>query len=81
MGLCLFLGGVLFLLVTQVAWLGNNIWLADWSNDASKFVNNTNTSSNETAVEPVMSVGLRLGVYAAIGMCQGKVLLKLLSIT
>ncbi|VDK42673.1 unnamed protein product [Taenia asiatica] len=37
MGLCLFLGGVLFLLFTQVAWLGNNIWLADWSNDASNF--------------------------------------------
>ncbi|KAL5968006.1 Canalicular multispecific organic anion transporter 2 [Taenia solium] len=70
MGLCLFLGGVLFLLFTQVVWLGNNIWLADWSNDVSNFVNNTNNSSNQTTVEPVKGVGLRLGVYAVIGMCQ-----------
>ncbi|CUT98873.1 multidrug resistance associated protein 1 [Echinococcus multilocularis] len=70
MGLGLFLGGVLFLFFTQIAWLGNNIWLADWSNDASKFVNNTGVSSNQTTVQPMKSVGLRLGVYAVIGMCQ-----------
>ncbi|VDM27173.1 unnamed protein product [Hydatigera taeniaeformis] len=76
MSLGLFLGGVLFLFLTQIAWLGSNIWLADWSNDASKFVNATNISPNQTSLEPVKSVGLRLGVYASIGTCQGKLSLK-----
>ena len=50
------------LLVNVGGMVGTNIWLSAWSNDAARSVNGTET----------VDVGVRLGVYSALGMTQSK---------
>lgn len=59
--------GVVLLLLNQISWLGNNLWLADWSKE---YVNSS--ASNYITPQPKMEIGLRLGVYSIIGASQCK---------
>jgi ABC-type multidrug transport system fused ATPase/permease subunit len=48
---------------STIASMVRNLWLTDWSNE------NASISPNSTA-KPKMSVGLRLGIYSAIGFSE-----------
>ncbi|KAM3178202.1 hypothetical protein ACTXT7_003008 [Hymenolepis weldensis] len=64
-GICSFIMGVVLLLLNQISWLGNNLWLADWSKE---YVNSS--ASNHITPQPKMEIGLRLGIYSIIGVSQ-----------
>ena len=46
----------LLLIGTEV---GTGLWISDWTEE---------TSENQTSID----IGVRLGVYATLGVCQGK---------
>ena len=56
---------ILLYLLNNVAAVGANLWLSDWSDDIEKNV--TMTSARRD---------MRLGVYGALGLAQGKELLS-----
>lgn len=58
---------VVFLMyfIQNVAFIGSNFWLSDWTNDADASLLNNNTA-------PRMSVDVRVGVFGALGVAQGK---------
>ena len=62
-GLYSFIIGISLILVTQLCWLGSNLWIADWSSDRQTI--------NSTA-KPPKSLELRLGIYGLIGFAQGE---------
>ncbi len=62
-GLPISLAIILLYLLNNVASIGANLWLSDWSDQ--EYPNNTMPSSDRD---------LRLGVYGALGLAQGKVL-------
>ncbi|VUZ42505.1 unnamed protein product, partial [Hymenolepis diminuta] len=64
-GICSFIMGVILLLLSQISWLGNNLWLADWSKE---YVNSS--ASNYITPQPKMGIGLRLGIYSIISVSQ-----------
>lgn len=52
--------------------IGANLWLAQWTNDAKLVAIATNgTNHTITEAAPVMDVHTRVGVYAALGITQG----------
>ena len=59
-----------FVLIFQTAryafWLGENLWLADWSDEA-KVIADQNRTTDEP--EP-MGISTRLGVYTGFGLLQ-----------
>lgn len=59
----------MFYILYNAANLYSNIWLSEWSNDATKYQMSSN-DSNETTVDTDMR-NLRLGVYGALGFVQG----------
>lgn len=62
-----------FFIVTAISYgfnVGTNLWLTNWSNQARKNVTN-NTIDNE----------FYLGIYAAIGLCQGTIMLSYNNVT
>uniref|UniRef100_A0A5K3EWX4 ABC-type glutathione-S-conjugate transporter n=1 Tax=Mesocestoides corti TaxID=53468 RepID=A0A5K3EWX4_MESCO len=79
-GLGIFLAGVFFLLLNQLAWLGSNIWLAEWSGDSARnknltdSANATGTMDSQTYRDLVARMNslrdLRLGIYGLIGLAQ-----------
>ena len=54
---------VFFYCAYNAASVYSNIWLSDWSNDASK---------NVTQEERIAQRDLRLGVYGLLGFVQGR---------
>ncbi|VDO01653.1 unnamed protein product, partial [Rodentolepis nana] len=64
-GVCFVITGVVMILLNQLSWLGNNLWLADWSKE-----NANSGADNYTAPQPKFAIGLRLGVYSIIGLSQ-----------
>lgn len=84
-GVFLFVSGALLLLSSQLASLGNNLWLAAWSGDGAANANLTarlnelaNTPGGKDTVEYKDGIqklntlrDTRLGVYGAIGFLQG----------
>lgn len=66
-GVLLSVSTVLFFILNNVANLYSNIWLSEWSNDASKYrrVNGTLEVDEDQR-------DLRLGVYGLLGVAQGK---------
>ena len=60
--------GAVFVTIFQTLryglWLGENLWLADWS-DSAKLINSTDPD----AKEPI-DIGVRLGVYTGFGLLQ-----------
>lgn len=61
----LFLAGatIFFNMIFQAFSIGSNVWLSEWSNDKSTYVNGTVDESRRD---------LYLGVYGALGAGQGK---------
>ncbi|CAN9499822.1 unnamed protein product [Ophioblennius macclurei] len=49
-------------LIQNVAFIGQNLWLSDWTNDAIKYHNETYPKSTRD---------LRIGVFGALGVAQG----------
>ena len=49
-------------------WLGENLWLADWS-DSSALINQTSDDPDFVPEEPI-GLGIRLGVYTGFGLFQ-----------
>ena len=68
----------IFVLIFQIirygAWLGENLWLADWSDKNSMKKPNVseNVDQNLTSIENEddISLGVRLGVYSGFGIIQ-----------
>ena len=57
---------IIFLyLLNNVAAIGANLWLSDWSDDVTRY-NGTQDAAQRD---------MRLGVYGALGLAQGKTLL------
>lgn len=56
---CVFLSYV----VQYAAFMGSNLWLSDWTNDALRYQNQT---------YPAAQRDLRIGVFGALGMAQGE---------
>ncbi|XP_034754338.1 canalicular multispecific organic anion transporter 1 [Etheostoma cragini] len=52
----------LLYLVQNIAFIGQNLWLSDWTNDATKFYNMT---------YPDWKRDTRVGVFGALGVAQG----------
>lgn len=48
--------------IQNIAFIGQNLWLSDWTNDAE-------TSFNSTG--PRMGSDVRVGVFGALGVAQG----------
>ncbi len=61
-GLPISIAIILLYLLNNIASIGANLWLSDWSDQ--EYPNNTMPSSDRD---------LRLGVYGALGLAQGKV--------
>ncbi|KYO19509.1 hypothetical protein Y1Q_0020453 [Alligator mississippiensis] len=59
---CVFLSYV----VQYAAFMGSNLWLSDWTNDALRYQNQT---------YPAAQRDLRIGVFGALGMAQAAFLL------
>lgn len=57
---------VVFLMyfIQNVAFIGSNFWLSDWTNDADSSLLNNNSVR--------MGVDVRVGVFGALGVAQGK---------
>ena len=51
-------------------WLGENLWLADWSDDSGKIYIETNATTVPNTNGDVISVKMRLWVYAVLGVSQ-----------
>lgn len=49
--------------IQNVAFIGSNFWLSDWTNDADA------AAANGT--EPRMGADVRVGVFGALGVAQG----------
>uniref|UniRef100_A0A5K3FXP5 ABC transmembrane type-1 domain-containing protein n=1 Tax=Mesocestoides corti TaxID=53468 RepID=A0A5K3FXP5_MESCO len=79
-GIGVFVGSVSFLLMSQIAWLGSNIWLAEWSGDSARnknltdSANATGTMDSQSYRDEVARMNslrdLRLGIYGLIGLAQ-----------
>ena len=56
-------------------WLGENLWLADWSDDADRFYTTVNgtTTKIEDQNSAMMPTVKRLWVYAILGLSQARV--------
>lgn len=48
--------------VQNVAFIGQNLWLSDWTNDAVEYLNTT---------YPAHVRDTRIGVFGALGIAQG----------
>jgi hypothetical protein len=49
--------------IQNVAFIGQNLWLSDWTNDAEDYYNKT---------YPNWKRDTRIGVFGALGVAQGK---------
>jgi len=67
-GVLLSIATVLFFILNNVANLYSNIWLSEWSNDASEY----NRTVNGTIIMDEGKRNLRLGVYGLLGLAQGE---------
>ncbi|KAM3606183.1 uncharacterized protein V6R79_012047 [Siganus canaliculatus] len=48
--------------IQNIAFIGQNLWLSDWTNDATKYINQT---------YPTHVRDLRVGVFGVLGVAQG----------
>lgn len=48
--------------IQNIAFIGQNLWLSDWTNDAAKYYNTTYPNNIRDA---------RVGVFGALGVAQG----------
>ncbi|XP_051945452.1 canalicular multispecific organic anion transporter 1 isoform X2 [Xyrauchen texanus] len=62
MGWCYATWSFLVFFIQNVAFIGQNLWLSDWTNDAVKYFNTTYPSNVRDT---------RIGVFGALGVAQG----------
>lgn len=55
--------------IQNIAFIGQNLWLSDWTNDAVEYYNKT---------YPAWKRDTRVGVFGALGVAQGNMLIILL---
>lgn len=48
--------------IQNIAFIGQNLWLSDWTNDAVVYANTTYPNSQRD---------MRVGVFGALGVAQG----------
>lgn len=48
--------------IQNIAFIGQNLWLSDWTNDAELYTNTTYPNSQRD---------MRVGVFGALGVAQG----------
>lgn len=53
--------------IQNIAFIGQNLWLSEWTNDAVTYVNKTYPSSVRD---------MRVGVFGALGVAQGNYVLS-----
>uniref|UniRef100_A0A9J8BTP6 Uncharacterized protein n=1 Tax=Cyprinus carpio carpio TaxID=630221 RepID=A0A9J8BTP6_CYPCA len=66
MGWCFITWSFLFYFIQNVAFIGQNLWLSDWTEDSVEYFNTT---------YPNHIRDMRIGVFGALGMAQGTILL------
>uniref|UniRef100_A0A8C1PCY9 ABC-type glutathione-S-conjugate transporter n=1 Tax=Cyprinus carpio TaxID=7962 RepID=A0A8C1PCY9_CYPCA len=62
MGWCFITWSFLFYFIQNVAFIGQNLWLSDWTEDSVEYFNTT---------YPNHIRDMRIGVFGALGMAQG----------
>uniref|UniRef100_A0A8C1VAB1 Canalicular multispecific organic anion transporter 1 n=1 Tax=Cyprinus carpio TaxID=7962 RepID=A0A8C1VAB1_CYPCA len=66
MGWCFITWSFLFYFIQNVAFIGQNLWLSDWTEDSVEYFNTT---------YPNHIRDMRIGVFGALGLAQGTILL------